>query len=92
MNDDYLVSRQFIMGLEHVKSEMELNVTEVKRKNPSFDDTEEKKKIKHLEDTQNYLYVLYEELNRINKLNYELTKQKNSLLADNMILTKSNKS
>ena len=86
MEIDYTVSRAHIYGLEFVRSEMELKVTEAKRKNKDFDSTDAEKKIKAIADSQKYLNVLFEELERIKKINFELELMKNKLLAENIVL------
>jgi len=81
---DYIISRRFIYGLEFVRSEMELKLTEAKIKNVNFDSSDADKKIKAVADAQIYLNVLYDELVRIKRENYSLVKENERLVANEM--------
>lgn len=83
-DDDYIISRRFIYGLEFVKSEMEMKVTEAKRKNKDFDSTDAELKIKAVAKAENYLYILYEELVKMKKKNYELEFLTRTLIAEKL--------
>lgn len=87
MDEDYIVNRGIVYGLEFVKSEMELKVTEMLRKNPKFDVSDAMLKIKAINDAENYVYALFEELNKIKKLNYRLDLE-NKILISKELLTK----
>ena len=92
-NDDYIISRRFIYGLEFVASEMELKVGQVQHKNYEnkiFDKTypDAEKKILAVRQAQDYLYKLYEEIERIKKVNFRLDFENKKLLAENMTLKK----
>ena len=90
MDDLFVKNRQFIYGLEFIRSEMELRLTEAKIKNPNFDGSDAEKKIEMVAKTQTYLYELYETIQQKDKEIFEFEFLKKKLIAENIILTNKN--
>lgn len=78
--------RRYLYDLEFIRSEMELKLHEFKLNRPTFDTSDILNKIEILSGCISHVYNLYEDIEKINKRQFELEFLNKKLIAEISIL------